>query len=64
MPERNKIWAESEAQNSLVELMHAARAGCTQIIQARDGVFEVTFKPRADKPRIGEVLSRGGPVED
>lgn len=64
LPNHDQVWAESEAQRNFVELMQSARAGHTQLIQARDGVFEVTFKPQADKPRVGELLSRGGPIED
>lgn len=57
-------WSLSEAESNFPKLLEGARAGRLQRIVDKDGVYEVTFKASLKRERIGDVLSRGGPVQE
>ncbi|CDZ67995.1 Hypothetical protein NGAL_HAMBI2605_62780 [Neorhizobium galegae bv. orientalis] len=57
-------WSLSEAEKSFHKLLEGAKAGRVQRIADKDGAYELIFTKSTKKERIGDVLSRGGPVED
>lgn len=57
-------WKRAEAEKRIHELLDGAKSGQLQRISDNDGVFEISFASNSKKPRIGDVLARGGPEED
>lgn len=57
-------WSRIEAEMRIGEVFNDAKLGRRQRIFDSNGVFEVTFRARAGKTPVGEVLARGGPDED
>lgn len=54
----------ADAEQHFLELVAAAKAGTPQIFSDEDGVYELVYRKREDKDRLGKFLARGGPMED
>jgi hypothetical protein len=58
-------WSRSDAERRMGEVLEGARTGRTQYIKDSDGKYEVRFIKSEDKKvSAGDLLSRGGPLDD
>lgn len=59
-----KAWSPEQAEAHFRELLNIARSGRVQRIVEPGGSFTIQYERMSSRVRAGEVLARGGPVDD
>lgn len=64
LPKNATYWKRPDAESHNHDVLERAKTETVQYVIEHDGVFDVTFTLLKKKPKIGELLARGGPGRD